>query len=137
MSSRRAALATATAAAITLVAYVRCHHARRHDTTTSTTTTRGRARLAELRHQPPSSISGTVTAAGIPVPSANVCVRPARDAARPVCIATDDRGAYTFDELPPAAYVIWASALRLAGGPWRGPAPGFDDGCGSFGTAES
>jgi hypothetical protein len=126
MNWRRAAVATAIAAAITVVAYARCHHGT-HAPGATTPTTRGRARLAELRHQPPGSISGTVTSAGAPVPGATVCARPSRDAAHPVCITTDARGAYTFDELPPAAYLVWASALRLAGGPWRGPAPAFDD----------
>jgi len=124
MRWRRAAIATAIAAALTAAAYVRCHHGA-HDA--PTTTTRGRARLAELRHQLPGSISGTVTQAGAPVPNATVCARPAREATRPVCIATDARGTYTFDELPPAAYVVWASARQLAGGPWRGPAPAFDE----------
>jgi len=124
MRWRRAALATAIAAALVAAAYVRCHRATH---VAPATATRGRARLAELRHQPPGSISGSVTTAGAPVPSATVCARPAREATRPVCTATDVRGAYTFDELPPAAYVVWASALRLAGGPWRGPAPAFDD----------
>lgn len=125
MRWRRAALATVIAAALTAVAYVRCHHGTSHRT--GATTTRGRARLAELRHQPPGSISGTVTAAGTPVPGATVCVRPARDTPRPVCTATDAHGAYTLDNLPPAAYVVWASALRLAGGQWRGEAPAYDD----------
>jgi hypothetical protein len=44
-----------------------------------------------------------------------------------VCSTTDDRGAYAFDKLQPAAYVVWASAPQLAGGHWHGPAPSFDD----------
>ena len=126
MTWRHAAVATMIAAALAAVAYVRCHPAKR-GLGTPTTTTRGRARLAELRHQPPGSISGTVTAAGTPIASATVCVRPVRDTARTACVATDEHGGYTFGELTPAAYVVWASALRLAGGPWRGPAPAFDD----------
>jgi hypothetical protein len=124
MSWRRAALATAIASAIAVVAYVRCHHSTPGAPTATTPT---RARLAELRHQPPGSISGTVTAAAAPVPRATVCVRPARDAGRPRCTTADDHGAYTLDELPPAAYVVWASAVRLAGGPWRGATPAFDE----------
>ncbi|HEX2686134.1 MAG TPA: carboxypeptidase regulatory-like domain-containing protein, partial [Kofleriaceae bacterium] len=126
MRWRSAALPTAIAAAIAAVAYVRWHRATAPDAQ-PTTTSRGRARLAELRRQPPGSIAGTVTAAGAPVSGATVCVRPGRDTARPVCVATDARGAYTINDLPPAAYVVWASAPRLAGGPWRGPAPTFDD----------
>lgn len=126
MSWRRAALATVIAAAVTVGAYVRCHHGTPAPDA-AIATTPARTRLAELRRQPPGSISGTVTAAGAPVPRATVCVRPARDAGRPRCTAADDRGAYTLDDLPTAAYVVWASARGLAGGPWRGPAPGEDD----------
>lgn len=125
MRWRRAALATVIAAALTAGAYVRCHHGTSRGT--GAIATRGRARLAELRHQPPGSISGNVTAAGAPVPGATVCVRPARDTPRSVCTTTDARGAYTLDNLPPAGYVVWASAPRLAGGQWRGEAPTYDD----------
>ncbi len=73
-----------------------------------------RVRLAELRHQAPSSIAGTVTSAGAAVASATVCAR-TRDVA-PRCVATGDDGTWQLDELAPATYAIWASAPGFGGG---------------------
>jgi len=123
---RRAALAIVIAGAVVVIAYLRCRD-RAPEVPTTPATMRGRARLEELRRQPPGSISGTVTAAGNPLASATVCARPRQEPAHPRCTVTDARGAYTIDALQPAAHVVWASAVGLAGGPWRGPAPDFDE----------
>src|SRR5689334_8039455 len=59
----------------------------------------GRARILELRHQPPASIAGVVTAAGTPF-AATVCIRASRSESSPVrCTPTDVHGAYTLDLL--------------------------------------
>jgi hypothetical protein len=86
-----------------------------------------RARLRELRRQPPGSIAGSVAAAGAAIANATVCVRSRAPDAEARCTASDRDGAYAITDLPPGSYVIWASAPQLAGGAWRGPAPDFDD----------
>ncbi len=113
---------------VSAVVYARCgHEAAPIDAPPTAASTTARARLFELRRQPPGSIAGTVTSAGAPV-IATVCTRPARTSeASTHCMTSDDRGLYVLSELEPGAYVVWASAPKLAGGQWRGPGPGFED----------
>ena len=115
------------ALAATAVVVLRCQARESANAGWNTATTRGRARLRELRAQPPGSIAGTVSIGTAPVARAMVCARPRDQSSAARCTTTDGRGGYLLGDLQPTRYVVWASAPALAGGHWRGSPPDFDD----------